>query len=191
MNMDLIEGLQSRRTVYRFTKRSIDQTVLMRCLESARWAPNHKLTEPWRFLVAGKQTRTKLGQVAEIIAREKAGNIPEPELKALVAKQISKVADVPGLVVITNRLSPQDAFREREDYAASVCALHNLVLALWAEGIGAQWSTGRMTRHPDALSILGINPENEECIGFLKVGYPETVPDTRRRPLDEVVQYLD
>lgn len=191
VNMDLQEGLRTRRTVYKYTNRTIPPDVLNRCLDTARWAPNHKLTEPWRFLVVGENTRHHLGKVAKSIAKDKAGNASGAELEKIIEKQVRKIIDLPALVVIINRKTPDDSFREREDFAACVCALHNLVLALWAEGIGAQWSTGSMTRHPDALEILGVDSDVEDVIGFLKIGYPETIPQTRRKDLDDVVQYLD
>ena len=55
--MDLYEALLSRRTIYAFEDRPVPGEALLRALEAARWAPNHKLTEPWRFSVLGAETR--------------------------------------------------------------------------------------------------------------------------------------
>lgn len=189
--MELFEAIRQRRTVYRFQDKPISQLVIERCLDVARFAPNHKLTEPWRFIVVGPKTKLKLGDVAEKVAREKAGSTSGDELNALIQKQIKKITDLPGLIAITSRLSPQDAFREQEDYAASVCALHNLVLALWGEGIGAQWGTGRISRHADAMEILGIDTSVETCIGFLKFGYPDVIPQTKRKDVHDITTYLE
>ena len=62
-------------------------------------------------------------------------------------RAVSKIIDPPILIAVTSKLSPDDSFREEEDYAASVCALHNAVLYLWDMGVGSQWSTGAITRH--------------------------------------------
>lgn len=188
--MDLYQALISRRTVHKYTSEPVADEAIDRALEAARWAPNHKLTEPWRFVVVGPETRERLGAVADRLARKKAGGLPADELEAMVLKQVKKITRLPALVVVTSRRSPGDAFREQEDYAASVCALHNLVLSLWGDGLGAQWSTGGITRDEETYRVLGVDPEAESIIGFLKVGHPEVVPPSRRKDLAEVVVRL-
>ena len=189
--MELLEAIRQRRTVYRFQDRPISRDLIDRCIDAARFAPNHKLTEPWRFIVVGPKTKLQLGEVAKEVAIEKAGGAAGDELEAIVQKQMKKITGLPGLIAITSRLSPEDAFREQEDYAATVCALHNLVLALWGEDIGAQWGTGRITRHERALAILGIDTSKETCIGFLKFGYPDVIPQTKRKEVHEITTYLE
>jgi len=188
--MNIQEALLTRRTVHHYTDREVAPDVLERALEAARWAPNHKLTEPWRFVVAGKTTRVRLGEVARRLADKKADGLDAEERAAVVQKQVAKITDLPALVVVTSRRVPGDPFREREDYAATACAIHNFVLSLWGEGVGAQWGTGGITRDPETYAILDVDPEAHEIIGFIKAGYPEKVPTSRRRPLAEVVRWL-
>ena len=188
--MDLTDALLSRRTVYRFEDRPIPGDVLERALEAARWAPNHRLTQPWRFLVVGPETRQRLGPIAARLARVKAKDVSPDEVEAVIARQVKKVTGLPGLIVVTNRKTPDDPQREREDYAATCCALHNLVLQLWADGVGAQWGTGGLTRDDETYRALGIEAAADEIIGFVKCGYPAKVPRSERMPLDEVVVRL-
>jgi nitroreductase len=188
--MELYEALLSRRTVFKYEDTPVPDDVLDRALEAARWAPNHKLTEPWRFLVVGPETRLKLGPVAERLAYQKANKQGREATPELIDKQIKKITELPALVVVLNRKSPDDAFLEREDYAASCCALHNLVLSLHADGFGSQWGTGGLTRDAETYRLLDVDPEQWDIIGFVKIGRPQTVPATRRRPLDEVVSRL-
>lgn len=188
--MDLYEALLNRRTVFKYEDAPVPDDVLDRALEAARWAPNHKLTEPWRFLVVGPQTRVRLAPVAERLAHDKCRKQGREASREIIDKQIKKVTDVPALIAVLNKKSPDDAFLEREDYAASSCAIHNLVLSLWADGFGAQWSTGGVTRDPETYRALGVDPTQWDIIGFVKVGRPEVVPTSRRRPLDEVVTRL-
>ena len=82
-------------------------------------------------------------------------------------------------------------FREKEDYAATTCAIHNWVLSLWGEGVGAQWSTGKITRHEQTYPLLGIDPLKEELVGFLKAGYPQKVPQPPKKPLENIRFFLD
>jgi len=69
--------------------------------------------------------------------------------------------------------------------------LSAIQLAAWDEGLGMQWSSNNMTRHPRAAALLGINPAEEEIIAFLYFGYPaETPPAQPRKALDDVTRRL-
>lgn len=188
--MDLYEAMLSRRTVYAFDDRPVPDEALWRGLEAARWAPNHKLTEPWRFAVVGAETRARLGDVAERLARGKCEGLAPDEIARQLSRARGKVTKLPALVVVSQQRTPGDTFREKEDFASVSIALHQLVLALWQEGIGAQWGTGGIIRDDETYRILQIDPAAEEICGFVKIGYPEKIPSTRRRPLAEVVRVL-
>ena len=95
------------------------------------------------------------------------------------------------MIAVSSKKSSDDKFREKEDYAASVCALHNMVLSLWDNGVGAQWSTGSITRDQETYDILSIDSGAEEIIGFVKAGYPEKIRQVRKKPVEEIVTYLD
>lgn len=185
--MDLYEALLTRRTVFRYRDEPVPAASLERALEAARWAPNHKLTEPWRFYVVGTETRRALGEIAASLAEAKCQDRNADEIARQVERAKNKILQVPTLLVVSQTRSPGDDFRAKEDYAAVSLAIHNLVLAFWADGLGCQWSTGGITRDPSSYEALGISAETEEIAGFIKVGYPEKVPQSKRRPLSEVV----
>ena len=106
-------------------------------------------------------------------------------------RAIAKIMKPPLLIVVTSKKSPNDKFREKEDYAASVCALHNQVLSLWENNVGSQWSTGSITRDRDTYDALSIEFSQEEIIGFVKAGFPEKIREVKKKPLSEIVTYLD
>lgn len=188
--MDLYEALVTRRTIYKFEDRAVPDDVIERALEAARWAPNHRLTEPWRFLVVGPETRGALGRVAERLALVKAGTMPAEERDRQVKRAVEKVTALPALVVVLCARSPEDPMREKEDYAAAVCAAQNLQLSLWSDGVGCQWGTGGVTRDDESYGILDVDKDGFEIIGFFKIGYAIEVPTLKRRPLDEVTRRL-
>ena len=174
------ETLISRRSIFSFTDRPVDRDLLEEAFEAARHAPCHKHTHPWKFFVIGEATRLRLIPIVERIVRVKN---PEATLKHL-EKARQKILEPPELIVVTSRKSPDDPFREEEDYAATVCALHNLVLSLWSRGVGAQWSTGAITRDSEVPEVLGVSEHEERVVGFVKVGYPEEVPRIQKKALD-------
>ena len=77
-----------------------------------------------------------------------------------------------------------------EDYAATCCAIQNIMLAAWAYGIGMHWYSGPLTRDKSAFDILGLDYETETVVGFFYVGYPARVPDAPRKPFQEVFQWV-
>ena len=125
-------NLISRRSVYLFSDESVEQSRLETAFEAARHAPCHKHTHPWRFYVMGQQTRLALVPEVERLTLEK-GSAAGPQI---LEKARNKILSPPELIAVASLRSPGDAFREEEDYAATVCSVHNLVLSLWDQGIG-------------------------------------------------------
>tara|TARA_Y100001968_G_scaffold308188_1_gene326677 strand:+ start:938 stop:1507 length:570 start_codon:yes stop_codon:yes gene_type:complete len=181
--------LNSRRTVYHFTNQEIKDSDLEIAFKAASNAPCHKQTHPWNYYVLGKKTREKLVPTVVSLAEEKHKKNGEKGEK-YVTRAVSKILDIPVIIAVTTKLSPDDLFREEEDYAATVCSLHNLVLSLWDLGIGAQWSTGGITRHLFTYKALEINHEKERIVGFLKIGYPKEIPKKEKKEVKEIRKYL-
>lgn len=189
--MELFDAILGRRTIKEFKAEPVPDAVLERALNAGLWAQNHRMTQPWRFIVLGPATHQALAEAGanaqiqamradtEATARDKVWN-------SAVQKLMSK----PRIVVVTMLLSG-DAFQRREDYAAISCAIQNIQLAAWSEGVGMQWSTGKQTQQPETYTQLGIDPATEEIIGFLYFGYPALVPTPApRKPLAEVMRRL-
>ena len=89
--MTLHEALVSRRTAYSFTDEAIDDDVVARALDAMRWAPNHKLTQPWRVILVGPQTRGAIAAVAEVLAE--SGEPPDAKRCRELAIAINGVID--------------------------------------------------------------------------------------------------
>ncbi|OUW22956.1 MAG: hypothetical protein CBD33_00305 [Euryarchaeota archaeon TMED173] len=190
--MEEFQGvLTSRRTIYRFKDDAVDQNELEKAFMAARNAPCHKHTNPWRFYVLGPEARRMMVPEIERLSIEKANNSETDGLGNVVERAVRKILQPPVLICVTSLKSPEDAFREQEDYAATVCATHNMVLSLWAQGIGCQWSTGTITRSNAAYSVIGASRDEEGIIGFIKAGYPKEVPKREKKDLVEIRSYLE
>jgi nitroreductase len=173
------DAIRSRRTINFFQPEPVDAGVLLEAIEVARWAPNHGLTEPWRFYVLGPSTRDAVARLAaelETAAKgEKAG-----------AARLKRMQDIPGYFVLTSALS-DGGLQEREDYAACCCAVQNLMLYLWQRGIGVKWTTGGITREQAFYDLLGIDAQAEVVVGFFWYGLPKIVTSQKRREVAEIV----
>ena len=143
---------------------------------------------PLEVLRGGKEDKRNVVTDCNLLCRKKEGSKGNLASKNSESRAISKIMDVPVIIAVTTKLTPGDEFREEEDYAATVCSLHNLVCAL-EQGIGSQWSTGGITRHQSTYKNLGISETQERIIGFVKVGYPESIPE-KKKDAREIANYL-
>src|SRR5690606_24500642 len=135
----IAEVIRSRRTIHLFEPERVppDEEILA-AIELARWAPNHHLTEPWRFYILGRQTADAIAHLnAELVTKSRGEAAGRAKLERWLA--------IPGWMVVTSRRSP-DPVRDREDYAAYCCAIQSLQLYLWRRGIGTKWTTGKVTQ---------------------------------------------
>lgn len=175
--MDLQELIASRQTIHDFQARALPEGALERAVSAAIAAPNHRMTEPWRFVRVGPETRQAL---LHISADLKGGGAPlsESGLDKLRAKML-----LPAELLVICQTRQDKAEVAREDYAAVACAVENAMLSLWAEGIGSKWSTGAVTTDERTYRALGVDPAALEIVGFFWAGYSakSDVPKPRRR----------
>lgn len=157
--------ITSRLTVHDFSSDPLPEGALARAITAALTAPNHRMTEPWRFVRVGRNTRSELAVISARLKDKGQG----PSAESL-ARARDKMLSSPELIVVCRALHPNPAV-SREDYAAVACAIQNLSLSLWAEGIGSKWSTGGVTTDPETYRLLGLQPSAVEIVGFVWVGY--------------------
>jgi nitroreductase len=175
--MNLQELLADRRTIHDYRPEPLPDGAVERAVAAAIAAPNHRMTEPWRFVRVGPTARSVL---ADISADLKGG--PEKLGEAGLRKLRAKMLDPAELLVVC-RVRHADEDVAREDYAAVACAVQNAMLSFWSEGLGSKWSTGAVTTDERTYVSLGIDPGSEEIIGFLWAGHAARMdlPKPRRR----------
>ena len=186
-NPAVIDAIQTRRTIKEFRSDPIPEETLWRVLDAVRWAPNHRLTEPWRLTIIGNESREAL---ADALAALAASGQDSSALEKAKAETRRKVMTSPVLLAVTCRLAGNPA-QQVEDLAAVCAAMQNLQLAAWSEGIGSHWNTGKVTRLPETGALLGLSERSEQLVGFLYLGYPAQIPESpKRRPIQEFVRRL-
>jgi nitroreductase len=176
--MDTFELLTGRRTVHDYAAEQLPSGALTRALTCAIAAPNHRLTEPWRFVIAGQRAREQLVELS-VQLKTPPGAEARPELVANTRRKML----TPAALVVVSVVRQADPAVSREDYAAVACAIQNFCLSLWAEGVGSKWSTGGVTSASQAYAILGIDPEREEIVGFVWAGMASGSPTKAKRRL--------
>src|SRR5215213_5019147 len=163
--MDTEQAIRTRRTVKAFEPQPIEQPLLDDLFELARWAPNHHLTNPWRFRVLGPRALERL----KAAAGEEAG---------------AKLDRAPTLVVVS-------ALGDEEDRDATAAAAYIVLLAAHSRGLAGYWRTPAVLHTPEGRAAAGLE-DDERVLGLLHLGEPrqeQRVPD--RAPVEDVVTFLD
>ncbi len=178
------QAIHDRRMNNDFSDYVPDREALQRMLDAAVWAPNHRLTNPWRFYVLekGGGKRAQVAQLAYDNQFARTGN----EENAAGSRQ--RVLDAPALVYVYS-LPGENEEMTQENYAAACCAVQNLLLAAVAEGLAGDWSTGNVTRHPQLAETLGAEVD-WTMVGALFIGQPTRPSASVRTPADEVTAWL-
>src|SRR5215472_3759334 len=158
--MELEDAIRTRRTHKVYEPEPVDRATVEALLELARFAPNHHLTEPWRFRVIGRQAFDRL-------------------VAAGAPNEASKLGRAPTLVVASAALTGDD-YQNREDLFASACAVYIVLLAAHARGLASYWRTPGLFQTAEAREILGF-AENEEFVALIHLGRPATSPPAKER----------
>jgi nitroreductase len=183
--------IKSRRSVFPkdYTGESIDDAIIHQMLENANWAPTHKMTEPWRFIVFTGEGKTKLSELqAEVYKKvtQADGTFKEERYKNLGTKPLESS----HIILIYMKRDEKKAVHEIEEAGAVFCAIQNMYLTATAHGIGCYLSTGGITYFDEAKTAFGLDDE-DRIIGFLHVGIPKHHDQpARRTPVDEKVKWI-
>ncbi|PTT01992.1 nitroreductase [Pedobacter sp. HMWF019] len=180
--------IKRRRSIFpiSYTSQEISVEVIRQILESANYAPTHKLTEPWRFVVFRNEGKWKLG---EQLARLYKENTPTASFLQKKYDSITeKVRQSSCVIAINAQLNP-DKLPAWEEIAALACAVQNMALTAEALKVGAYWSSPEMIS--DLGDFLQLN-ENEKCFGLFYMGYHNEEPRTAKRtPIENKVRWVE
>lgn len=183
--------LRHRRSVYPkdYTGERVDDAIIRQMLENANWAPTHKLTEPWRFVIFTGEGLKKLADFqSECYKRVTTadGTFKEDRFKNLQTKPFESS----HIIAIGMKRDANKSVPEWEELAAVFCAVQNMYLTATAYGIGCYMSTGGITNFKEAKEFFGLGIEDKLC-GFLNVGMPKgSVPDGKRKNIQEKVTWV-
>jgi nitroreductase len=168
--MDTEQAIRTRRTHKAYTREPVDRTTLDELFELARWAPNHNLTNPWRFRVIGPEALEAL--------KRAAGPESAPKL------------DRAPTLVVASAVRADDRVQDEEDLHATAAAVYILLLAAHARGLAGYWRTPEVLRTPAGRAAIGV-PDDEHVLGLVYLGHPlQHKAPPERQPSGEYVTYL-
>jgi nitroreductase len=168
--VDVVEAIRTRRTHKAFGAEPVPRETVEELLSLARFAPNHLLTQPWRFRVLGPETLARLAA---------AGNPGE----------LAKLQRAPTLVVVSAKLSAEP-WLAAEDLHATAAAAYIVLLAAHARGLASYWRTPKVLQSRHGQEAIGM-AEDEEFVGLIHLGPRTAEPEQpEREPLESVVEFL-
>jgi nitroreductase len=164
--VDVDTAIRARRTHKQYGSEPLSEAVVRELVDLARWAPNHKLTNPWRFRLLGPATRARIDEL-----------VPEQE--------VLKLRRAPTLVLVT-AVQSEDPVLAEEDVRATAAATYALLLGATERGLASYWRTPACFREPAVSGLLGLQP-NEVVVALVHLGPPVTEPPPKERaPVDDV-----
>ena len=176
--MHVLDAIRTRRSIGKTTGQVPTRAQVEQVLEAATFAPNHHVTNPWRFVVIAGDERGEFGKISaqsKLRRMAAAGRSIEGEEERLIAKAYR------APVIIAIVIEPAPNAVEIEEIEAGAAAAQNMCLAAHALGLCTVWRTGDAAYDPDVVRWLGF-AEGSYIIGFIYLGYPaiekERLPPT-------------
>jgi nitroreductase len=168
--VDVGDAIRSRRTHKQYGGEPLDEAALRDLLDLARFAPNHHLTQPWRFRALGPETRARIDAAAG-------------------EKEAMKLRRAPTLVLATAMLSG-DPPTDEEDLHATAAAVYAVLLGATERGLASYWRTPACFSERPVRDVLGLG-DDERVVALIHLGLPAgDPPEKDRLPLDEILTIL-
>lgn len=190
--MDVTRAIQTRQSMVRVKGDPVPKELIEAMLESAVHAPNHRITEPWRFHVFAGKGRGELARARAETARLMAEAEGEHEEMAAgrISRERKKAFRAPVVIAVICE-GGRDEVETLENYAACAAAVQNMQLTAHALGLGTIWRTGPVAYHEHMRTFFGLEA-GDRIVAYLYVGYPDMGERTRRRkPVHEKTIWHD
>jgi nitroreductase len=169
--MRIEDAIRTRRTHKAFRAEPVPRETLDELFELARWAPNHNLTNPWRFRVVGPKALAELKEAAGPEAATKLDRAPT--------------------LVVASQVRSDDPQQDQEDLSAVSVASYIVLLAAHARGLAGYWRTPAVLRTPEGRAAVGL-PDDERVIGLLHLGPARQAKEPPERlPPPDFVTFLE
>ncbi len=179
--MEVTQAIRSRQSINRVKPDPVPREMIEKILHSAVHAPNHKITEPWRFHVFTGRGRGEFARARAELARIQAEAEDEDEEMASgrITRERKKAFRAPVVIAVISEAG-RDEIETLENYAACCAAVQNMQLTAHSLGLGTIWRTGPVAYHDYMRGFFGLK-EHDRIVAYLYVGYPDMGERPRRR----------
>ncbi len=191
-NIDEVDHLiRNRRSIYpnMYSGEEVSDEVIKSMLENANWAPTHRLTEPWRFVVFKGEGIKKLATFQSELYKKlttEDGTFDKSKYEKLAQRPLL----CSHIIAIGLKRDPKKSVPEVEEIASVAAAVQNMYLTATSNGVGCYWGSGGVTYKEEAKGFFNLGSE-DKLLGFLYIGMPKGKwPQGRRKPIEEKVTWV-
>jgi nitroreductase len=179
--LEVNRAIETRQSIGRVRQDPVPRELVEKILQSAVHAPNHKLTEPWRFHVFIGKGRGEFARARAELARLQARAEGEEEEFAAgrISRERKKAFRAPVVIAVISK-GGRDEVETLENYAACAAAVQNMQLTAHSLGLATIWRTGTFAYHPYMRNFFELE-ENDKIAAYLYLGYPDMSERPRRR----------
>jgi nitroreductase len=182
--------IRNRRSVApeQYSSRKVHREQLELILTNGTWAPNHGMTQPWRYKIFMDEGLVKLRDFLPQLYREftPIEKFKESKFDRLKAR----LEHVSAVVVICLERDKSGKIPELEEVEAVACSVQNMMLTTVAYGLACYWSTPGFIYSEQMKKFLGLGNE-DKCLGLFYLGYPAGEwPTSHRKPLEYVAEWI-
>jgi nitroreductase len=171
------DAIRERRSIKRFTDRPVTREEIEQLLAAATFAPNHRLTNPWRFYVLGPDGREAYGRA---LGDRKAKKQTDPAKAAEISNTVAAEHRAVPVMIAVAVVETSDAEQRDEDYAATMMGVQNIMLRALEMGLGTSIKTGGIMSDPAARAAARV-PEGPRIVAIISVGQPAEVPPAKQK----------
>ncbi len=169
--MSLSQIIKSRVSNSNFNDKQVDPKLLINLLDIAVYAPNHKMREPWRFIILQDE-----GKVAFV---KKYLDALNEELREKYEAAVHKVFKAPTILAFVMPTNP-NLHDELEDMEAVATVTQNFLLLATEAGLATSWKTPQYIETDTFKEHLGLSL-GEIVIALVMTGYSDTGRDPKPR----------
>ena len=212
--MSNLDFIYNRKSIRKFKKDSIPREDILKMLEAAVQAPSPKNQQTWHFVVL--QNKDVVNKIAEIVSNkhlylaEIAKDEKQRKIMINTLPYYTCFKDAPVTIIVYSKaykmieekiLRDNNASEELIDILKSThsevqgigAAIENFLLAATALGYGACYMTGPAHSKKEIEELIDFKKEGYELMAMISLGVPEDdkVQSPTRKPLDEVVKFID
>ncbi|NND82690.1 MAG: nitroreductase [Gammaproteobacteria bacterium] len=181
--MDALRALHNRNSVNLLESPGPSAEQLKNIFKAGLRACDHKNLRPWRFIQIEGDARHQLGEL--LLTAKTAMDGAEPDAES-AAKLRAKPLRAPLVIVVAAHITEHEKVPEIEQILSAGASAQMMMVAAFAQGLGAIWRSGALMFRPEVHQGLGL-ADNEKIVGFLymgKAGRAKRVP--RLDPADFV-----
>ncbi len=179
--METSKAIATRQSINRVKPDPVERELVERVLESGIHAPNHKITEPWRFHVFSGKGRGEFAKARAELAAIQAEEEGEDEEMASgrISRERKKAFRAPVIISVIS-LAGRDEIETLENYAACAAAVQNMQLTAHDLGLASIWRTGPVAYHEHLRKFFDLS-DGDTIVAYLYLGYPDMGLRPRRR----------